>query len=50
MEVDESDVEEDVTFDTVKYSMAIEYFEFNIKGAWFGERTPIFLEKIEIEN
>jgi len=24
---------------------AIEYFEFNIIGAWMGENTPSFLEK-----
>ena len=24
---------------------AIEYFEFNVEGAWVGERTPIFVEK-----
>ena len=25
-----------------KYEMALEYFEFNIKGAWVGENTPFF--------
>ena len=24
---------------------AIEYFDFNIKGAYVGDRTPIFLEE-----
>jgi hypothetical protein len=24
---------------------AVEYFDFNIKGAYVGERTPIFLEE-----
>jgi hypothetical protein len=23
---------------------AIEYFDFNVSGAWVGENTPIFLE------
>lgn len=26
---------------------AIEYFEFNVAGAYAGEQTPIFLEKTE---
>ena len=26
-----------------KYIMAIEYFEYNIKGAWLGENTPVFV-------
>ena len=27
------------------YEEAIEYFEFNIIGAWVGEQTPMFLTK-----
>jgi hypothetical protein len=23
---------------------AVEYMEFNMKGAWMGEQTPVFLE------
>jgi len=26
------------------YEEAVEYFEFNIAGAWVGERTPIFVD------
>ena len=29
---------------------AIEYFEFNIQGAWVGMHTPIFLEDMSIED
>ena len=29
---------------------AIEYFEFNIQGAWVGEHTPIFLEDMSVED
>ena len=29
--------------DGYKYSMAMEYFEYNIKGAWMGEFTPVFI-------
>ena len=29
-----------------KYSMAIEYYEFNIKGSWLGEGTPIIITTI----
>jgi len=25
------------------YLLAVEYFNFNIKGAWMGEHTPIFI-------
>ena len=27
---------------------AWEYFDFNIAGAWVGESTPFFLEKMEL--
>lgn len=26
------------------YTMALEYFEYNIIGAWVGDRTPMFIE------
>ena len=26
-----------------KEMMAIEYFEYNIKGAWMGENSPVFI-------
>lgn len=26
---------------------AIEFFEFNAAGAWLGERTPIFMTRID---
>ena len=26
---------------------AVEYFEFNTLGAWMGEGTPIFIERID---
>jgi hypothetical protein len=43
MEVEESDLQEGETIEMLKYSMALEYFEFNIKGAWMGEFTPVFI-------
>jgi hypothetical protein len=43
MEVDEKDLEEGESVENVKYQMAYEYFEYNIKGAWMGEFTPIFI-------
>lgn len=27
-----------------KYSMAIEHFDYNIKGSWMGENTPIIMK------
>ncbi len=29
--------------DGMNYGDALEYFEFNIKGAWMGEFTPVFI-------
>jgi hypothetical protein len=45
MEVDESDLEEGQSIENAKYQMAYEYFEFNIKSAWLGEHTPVFITK-----
>lgn len=30
--------------DGMDYDEAIEYYEYNIVGAWMGEQTPTFLE------
>ena len=30
--------------DKMSYEDALEYFEYNMKGAWVGEHTPVFLE------
>lgn len=30
--------------DKMSYEDALEYFEFNMIGAWVGEHTPVFLE------
>jgi hypothetical protein len=30
----------------IGYTEAEEYFDFNIEGAWVGERTPIFVRRI----
>ena len=27
-----------------QFSYAIEYFEFNVSGAWVGVNTPVFLQ------
>jgi hypothetical protein len=35
-----------ITRDEMSYEEAVEYFEFNIEGAWVGERTPIFLRRV----
>ena len=29
---------------------AIEYFSFNVEGAYVGDKTPIFMEQNEYEN
>jgi hypothetical protein len=33
--------------DGMKYDEALEFFDFNIAGAYVGEQTPIFIHKIE---
>ena len=33
--------------DDMIYEEAVEYFEFNILGAWVGEGTPLFLTRLE---
>jgi hypothetical protein len=30
--------------DGMEYDEAVEYMEFNMKGAWVGDSTPVFLE------
>jgi hypothetical protein len=30
--------------DKMSYEEALEYFEYNMIGAWVGEHTPVFLE------
>jgi hypothetical protein len=43
MEVDEEELEEGETIENKKYEMALEYFYYNIQGAWMGEFTPVFI-------
>lgn len=31
--------------DGMDYEEALEFFQFNIKGAWVGETTPIFITR-----
>ncbi len=32
-----------MTRDGMTYEEAIEFFEFNIKGSWMGEYTPVYI-------
>ena len=34
--------------DGMTYEEAVEYFYFNVAGAWVGESTPFFLQKMEL--
>ena len=43
MEVDDSDLEEGETRESIQYQMALEYYEFNILGAWVGDYTPVHI-------
>ena len=31
----------------MSYEEALEYFDFNVVGAWMGENTPIFITRME---
>ena len=44
MTVEPDEIDGDMTREDIKYLKAVEYFDFNIKGAWMGENTPIFIE------
>ena len=33
----------DILAESMDYEDAVEYFEYNVIGAWIGEQTPIFL-------
>ena len=46
MEVEETDLEDSQSIESVKVEMAFEYFYFNIQGAWMGDYTPIFISKL----
>jgi hypothetical protein len=47
MEVEEDDLVDDQSIEELKISMAYDYFDFNIQGAWMGENTPIFISKLQ---
>lgn len=36
--------------DKMTYDIAVEHFDFNIIGSWVGDRTPLFIEKCQIEQ
>jgi len=33
----------------MEYAEAYEYYSFNIVGGWYGEGTPVFIEKTILE-
>jgi hypothetical protein len=47
MVVEKDDLCEGQTEEDIKYEMAIEYFDYNIIGAYMGEYTPFYLTKFE---
>ena len=36
--------------DGMDYDTAVEYMDYNMKGAWIGEHTPVFLEWLKRKN
>jgi hypothetical protein len=45
---DQDKVIEILMEDGMTYEEAVEYFEFNIAGAWVGESTPFFMQRMEL--
>ena len=45
MEPEADEVEIHGDEESAKHFMAMEYFDYNIKGAWLGENTPVFISK-----
>ena len=39
-----------MTRDEMSYEDAVEFFDFNIVGAWVGEETPIFINNMTLEE
>ena len=46
IELDPDDVQDGMSEDDARYLMAKEYFYYNTAGAYVGEQTPIFMQKI----
>tara|TARA_R110000764_G_scaffold163628_1_gene250794 strand:+ start:240 stop:533 length:294 start_codon:yes stop_codon:yes gene_type:complete len=36
--------------DDMSYEEAVEYFDFNIRGAWMGDGTPAFFSKASFDE
>lgn len=45
IELDEYEIEEGLTIDDKKTQIAIEWYEYNIKGGYIGEYTPIVVRQ-----
>ena len=41
--------EEDISEEDA-YLMAVEWFDFNVAGAYWGKHTPIYISKVEVED
>ena len=44
---DQMKVIQNLMADGMSYEEALEFFEFNIVGAWMGDATPAYLEPVE---
>ena len=38
----------EILMQDMSHEEAVEYFEYNVAGAWVGEFTPFFLQKMEL--
>lgn len=39
-----------MTRDGMSYEEAVEFYEFNVIGAWVGERTPVFISQMSLND
>jgi hypothetical protein len=38
----------EILMQDMSHEEAVEYFEYNVAGAWVGEFTPFFLQRMEL--
>lgn len=46
MKVNKSDLEKGESISSKKYEMALEYFDYNVSGAYVGKDTPIWVGQL----
>lgn len=42
-DLSKEEIADGLTLEEKKYDMAVEWFDYNVIGAWLGEYTPVFV-------